>query len=146
MMATTTRLGLPLLEAGQAQKEIWHNEALALIDLAVQATVTAVGLDEPPAVPVPGACWIVGSNPTGAWRGQALALAGWTEGGWRFVTPREGMAAWHQGTRSIVRYAEGQWRAAAVVAPAAGGATVDAEARATLAGLIAGLRGLGLIA
>jgi hypothetical protein len=37
-------------------------------------------------------------------------------------------------------------RAAAAVVPAAGGATVDAEARATLASLIAGLRGLGLIA
>ena len=145
-MATTTRLGLPLLAAGQAQKEIWHNEALALIDLAVQAEVMAVGLDEPPAAPVPGACWIVGANPTGAWRGQAWALAGWTEGGWRFVIPREGMAAWHRGTQALVRYAEGQWRAAAVVPPATGGTTVDAEARATLAGLIIALRGVGVIA
>ena len=145
-MATTTRLGLPLLEAGQAQKELWHNEALALIDLAVQAEVTAVGLDDPPATPVPGACWIVGPNPTGAWRGQARALAGWTEGGWRFVVPREGMAAWHRGTRTMVRYVEGQWRAAAMVAPVTGGVTVDAEARATLDGLMTGLRGLGLIA
>lgn len=144
-MATTTRLGLPLLAAGQAQKEIWHNEALALIDLAVQAEVMAVGLDAPPAAPEAGACWIVGANPTGAWQGQAQALAGWTEGGWRFVLPREGMAAWHRGTQALVRYAEGQWRAAAVVTPATGGATVDAEARATLAGLIVALRGLGVI-
>ena len=145
-MGMTTRLGLPLLEAGQAQKEIWHNEALALIDLAVQAEVMGIGLDAPPAAPVAGACWIVGSNPTGAWQRQAGALAGWTEGGWRFVPPREGMAAWHRGTRSMVRYAEGQWHAAAVVAPATGGATVDAEARAVLAAVIAGLRRLGLVA
>ena len=145
-MATTTRLALPLLEAGQAQKEIWHNEALALIDLAVQAEVMAVGLDAPPAAPELGACWIVGANPTGAWRGQARALAGWTEGGWRFVIPCEGMAAWHRGTQALVRYAEGQWRGAALVTPPTGGATVDAEARETLAELIVALRGLGLIA
>ncbi|MBB4619334.1 hypothetical protein GGQ96_003487 [Sphingomonas abaci] len=145
-MATTTRLGLPLLEAGQAQKEIWHNEALALIDLAVQAEVLAVGLDAPPGAPVTGACWVVGARPTGAWQGQAGALAGWTDGGWRFVTPVEGMATWDRGTRTLVRYADGRWRAAAAVASPSGGATIDAEARSALADLLAALRAQGVIA
>ncbi|MGL4312420.1 MAG: DUF2793 domain-containing protein, partial [Sphingomonas sp.] len=35
MAETTSRLALPLLAAGQAQKEMFHNEALALIDLAL---------------------------------------------------------------------------------------------------------------
>lgn len=33
---TTVRLSLPLLQVGQAQKELSHNEALTLLDFAVQ--------------------------------------------------------------------------------------------------------------
>ena len=85
--STSARLGLPLLAPGQAQKEMTHNEALAAIDLALAASVRAVGLDAPPLSPTPGESWIVGASPTGAWAGQAGALAGWTAGGWRFVRP-----------------------------------------------------------
>lgn len=34
---------------------------------------------------------MLGSAPTGAWTGQALALAGYTHGGWRFVAAVAGM-------------------------------------------------------
>ncbi|MFX4817188.1 DUF2793 domain-containing protein, partial [Acinetobacter baumannii] len=60
MAETTSRLALPLLAAGQAQKEMFHNEALALIDLALAAAVESVGLNTPPATPEDGQCWIVG--------------------------------------------------------------------------------------
>ena len=43
MADTSARLNLPLLAPGQAQKELYHNEALTLIDLAVQASVVTVG-------------------------------------------------------------------------------------------------------
>ena len=92
MVSVTPRLSLPLLHAGQAQKEIDHNEALALIDLALHASVEAVGVNEPPEEPTEGQCWIVGSAPIGAWEGYYNALAGWTAGGWRFLVPRFGMA------------------------------------------------------
>ena len=81
MVETSARLALPLLVPGQAQKEMFHNEALATIDLALQASVAAVGTEAPPAAPSPGQCWIVGPRPTGDWAGQAGALAGWTAGG-----------------------------------------------------------------
>ena len=55
----TARLGLPLLATGQAGKEVTHNEALALIDLALGAGVAAIGPDSPPAEPVVGQTWIV---------------------------------------------------------------------------------------
>ncbi|MEG8028176.1 DUF2793 domain-containing protein [Sphingomonas aerolata] len=67
---TSARTGLPLLQPGQAQKEMGHNEALALIDLLLQPTVVTVGLNVPPAAPAPGACWIVGAAPTGDWGGM----------------------------------------------------------------------------
>lgn len=165
MSDESTRLGLPLIAAGQAQKELSHNEALTLLDIAVQPVVVAVGIDTPPAAPVSGACWILGAAPTGAWSGHARALAGWTPGGWRFLGARDGMAAWSVADGAVTRFSAGSWTTgelrgtslvlagAAVVGPRraaiptpAGGATVDAEARAALAAILAALRGHGLIA
>ena len=164
-MADTARWGLPMLEAGQAQKEMTVNEALARLDLLAQAAVVATGLDTPPATPVEGQAWIVGSAPTGIWAGQARALAGWTVGGWRFVAPRDGMSVWSATDGCPVTFATGQWRvgrlagtsvaigglqvvgarAAAIAAPTGGG-VVDTEARATLAAVLGALRHHGLIA
>ncbi len=165
MVETSARLGLPLLVPGQAQKELFHNEALAAIDLALQASVVAIGLAAPPAAPVPGQCWIVGTAPTGDWSGQAGALAGWTAGGWRFVAPVEGMAVWDGSAGQVARRTGGVWVTGALtgarvvvggtqvvgaqrpaIAAPAGGEIVDAQARATLAAVLGALRSHGLIA
>lgn len=161
----SARLGLPLLQVGQAQKEVSHNEALTLLDLAVQPVVEAVGVNTPPTDPVVGTCWIVGTAPNGAWTGRASALAGWTNGGWRFVAAREGMAVWSRADATLARFdgilwAMGEIRGAhlvlaghavvgaqqpAIAAPT-GGAMVDIEARAALTAILAALRTHGLIA
>ena len=74
MAEATTRHGLPLLQAGQAQKEVTHNEALVLLDLLAHPAVEGV-LATPPAAPTPGQGWIIGAGATGAWSGQDGALA-----------------------------------------------------------------------
>lgn len=161
----SARLNLPYLQPGQAQKETTHNEALALLDLAVQASVIATNLDSPPASPVSGECWIVGTVPVGDWAGRSGMIAGWTAGGWRFVAPREGMRVWSVADDADVRFVDGEWRIGEVAAtrllvddvqvvgrqqPAVslpvGGATVDAEARATIALLVTALTEHGLLA
>jgi Protein of unknown function (DUF2793) len=161
----SARLDLPQLYAGQAQKETTHNEALAVLDLAVQATVIAVGVDVPPSNPVPGDCWIVGPGPVGAWAGQARVIAGWTVGGWRFVAPREGMRAWSIADGADARFVAGAWRVGEVraarllvegvqvvgaqqptVSAPIGGVTVDAEARAAIALMLTALKEHGLLA
>ena len=101
MGMVSDRLKLPMLAAAQAQKEVTHNEALALADIAVQAVVQSVGPVAVPASPVVGQCWIVGAEPTGAWTGRAGAIAAWTSGGWRFVLPFEGMQAWKIGRAHV---------------------------------------------
>ncbi len=160
----TARLGMPMLQPGQAQKELYHNEALALIDIALHATVTAIGLDTPPASPTPGTNWIVGTAPTGAWEGAALQLAGWTAGGWRFVMPTEGMTVWSLADGLEGRFIGGSWivgeaRATRLkiggvqvvgpqqpdIAPPSGGATIDAEARTVLTSILGALSAHGLI-
>jgi len=159
----TPRFALPVLHIGQAAKEQTHNEALALIDLALCAVVEDIGVDVPPDEPQPGQCWIVGDAPTGAWAGSARAIAGWTDGGWRFVAARTGLSAWcsalgvqvtfhDRWEKGVVRAARvvigGEQvvasRQAAVPAPTGGG-VVDVEARAAITSVIAALRTHGLI-
>lgn len=163
-MDMTARFALPLLHAGQAQKELFHNEALLLADALVQPCVEALGLDAPPSDPVPGQCWIVGSTPAGAWAGSAGALALWTEGGWRFAAPREGMVAWVADEELVARHVSGAWRLgrltaaqlvidgeqvvgarAAAIAEPDGGSVVDGEARAAIEAILLALRAHGLI-
>ena len=161
----TARLALPLLSPGQAQKEMTHNEALALIDLAVQASVESVGATVPPADPAEGAAWILGAAPAGDWAGQGLTIAGWTPGGWRFVAPREGMAAWSRADEATALFRGGVWEIGIVhagsvsiaglcvlgarqpgITEPVGGSVIDDGARAAMAQILAALRAHGLIA
>ena len=70
-MSATPKLGITFLSAGQAQKEFAVNEGLQLLDLAAFPAVEQAGLNDPPASPVLGDCYIVGASPTGAWVGHA---------------------------------------------------------------------------
>ena len=162
MADQTARIGLPFLYAGQAQKEITHNEALQRLDACVQSVVE----DErstPPATPEEGKCWIVGTAPTGAWEGHAGAIAQWTGGGWRFVLPFEGFAIWSRGHGVVLRHIGGVWSGAvnalevrvgglkvvgaqqAGIIPPAGGSVSDVECRASVAAIITVLQAHGLI-
>ena len=165
---TTSRLALPQLQPGQAQKETTHNEALAILDIAVQPSVLALGATVPPANPQPGDSWVLGATPIGEWVGHAFALAGWTAGGWRFVAPYEGMMVWDIGERQVARFGAGSWasgiisgskikiggvtvvgaRRAAIANPPAtpsGSTLADAEARSAIGAILDALRGHGLI-
>ncbi|MBO9712970.1 DUF2793 domain-containing protein [Sphingomonas sp.] len=161
--SSTDRLALPLLEPGQAQKEMFHNEALVRLDAAVQACAVAGGLDAPPADPAAGQCWIVGASPSGAWSGHAGALACWTLSGWRFVAAAEGMRAWIADPAGFALHSGGEWRfgeahgrlivegvqvvgpQAAAIGNPSGGSVVDAEARSTIAQILAAMREHGLV-
>ncbi len=137
-------------------------QALTILDLAVQAAVSGVGVAAPPAAsqaavgpapaaPAIGASWIVADTPTGTWAGQARSLAGWTAGGWRFVAPSEGMAVWNIAERRTVRHVAGVWvggvGAPAVAVPdPAGGSFIDAEARSAVVAILRTLRQQGLVA
>ena len=93
-MSDTTRLGLPLIEAGQAQKHVTHNEALRLLDGLVQAAVLQRTLAAPPGGAAEGDLHIVGPAPTGAWSGHADHLALRRDGSWTFLVPGVGWGVW----------------------------------------------------
>jgi hypothetical protein len=52
--SASPRWALPLLAAGQAEKELIHNEALVRLDLMVQPSVITVGISTPPEAPSDG--------------------------------------------------------------------------------------------
>lgn len=139
---TTARHALPMLFAGQAQKEFTVNAACARIDLLLHPAIEGVQAD-PPASPDDGECWLVASGATGAFAGHDGSLAGRQAGTWVFAEPTEGLRAYDRGTGQWLHYA-GMWhRAEAPLAPA-GGATVDAEARGTIVALIEALKVAGI--
>ena len=164
-MDATTRLALPLLHAGQAAKELTHNEALLALDIIAVAAVETSPQNEPPGSPSVGECFLVGTSPTGDWTGRSEHLASWTTGGWRFVVPVEGMTAFVKDSALTATFIGGEWaigtvRAAAIevgsqqvvgaqgsaIPDPNGGAQVDAEARTAIGAILTALRQHGLIA
>jgi len=164
-MTQTHRLGLPLLAAGQAQKEITYNEALAIIDVVAQSSVESADLATPPGSPAFGQCWVVASGAAEAWITRETTLTVWTPSGWLFVQPHEGWRLWAIDRGNMIRFDGTDWidedvradgyhvgddkvvgaRQAAIATPS-GGATQDSEARSAIAAILAALRVHGLIA
>ena len=162
-MTTTARFALPLIAPGQAQKEVYHNEALAAIDAALHACVEDAPQTDPPADPEEGNSWIVADAAIGAWDGQSDSLATWTAGGWRFTAPAPGMTAWDRTAGHWRHWSGAAWISACPVAALlvggeqvvgsrepdvpspSGGTTIDAEARAAIDLLIVTLKSHGLI-
>jgi len=164
MTDATPRFALPFILPGQAQKELFHNEAIVLADALMHAAAEGAPQVEAPADPSPGQCWIVAAAAAGPWDGRDHALAVWTEGGWRFAAPTPGMTAWNKAEGTWLIWSGPSWRSGEVPAaklviggqqvvgqrqPAvpspSGGTTIDAEARLAIDALIVALRSHGLI-
>jgi hypothetical protein len=107
-MPQTSRLGLPYIVTSQAQKEVTHNASLDILDALLQAAMVSVSVNTPPGSPVAGDCYIVGTSPTGAWTGQAKALAYYTTG-WNFIAPWEGLTVWAKDANALYTYDGTNW-------------------------------------
>ncbi|TRW14349.1 DUF2793 domain-containing protein [Glacieibacterium frigidum] len=165
MAEVSDRYALPLLQVGQAQKEVTHNEAVAGIDTLLHLAVETLTLAAPPAAPVPGQAWIVAAGATGDWAGRSAEIASFGTGGWRYAVPQQGCVAWLRDVQRFAVFTADGWRddgwpvaalrvgtrtvlggGMSTVPPVEGGAVVDAEARAAIAALVADLRFQGLVA
>jgi hypothetical protein len=163
-MESSARLSLPFISPGQAQKELFHNEALQILDSVIAAAVEEPPRNDPPDPPVVGTCFLVGPSPTGDWAPNANALASYTAAGWRFAAPLDGMQVWIKSSSVSAIYAAGAWQVgtlfgskvvvggaqvvgaqASSIADPAGGATIDSEARTAISSILAALRQHGLI-
>lgn len=140
----TPRLGLPLLFAGQSQREIFVNEALARLDALVHLAIEDQ-LSAPPATSADGKCWLVGPSPTGPWSGQAGSIACLLQGQWLFQPPMDGLRLLNRATGQHIYYL-GSWRIAAKPASPTGGTTIDPQARTAIAAIISALVDAGIVA
>jgi Protein of unknown function (DUF2793) len=142
--SATPNIGLPLLLAGQTQKEFFVNQALGILDALHSRTVLA-SRPAPPPIAAEGDCYRVTAPAGQAWEGCENHLAIQIGGAWHFVAPLEGMSVFDAETGNALVYRESWQRAAAPAVPA-GGAFIDAEARATIAQLIQTLQAIGVLA
>jgi len=162
MTDATDRYALPLLQTAQAQKEITHNAALGLIDTLLQLAVEDI-IPAPPATPLTGQGWIVGSGATGIWAGRDGQIAAFTAAGWSYIAPRDGCLAWVRAAGVFAILRSGSWQAGAwpvrtlavngrtmlgasvvpLISPA-GGSVIDTEARAAINAIAGILRSMGL--
>lgn len=162
-MPQTLRLALPLIAAGQSQKDVTHNEALLRLDRIVALAVVSRSQSQPPPNPTPGDIHIVPAVGAAGWGRGAGTLMQWQGTAWHPETPLNGQLAYVADEGALLVHDDG-WQhhlpvaglliagrsvlAAPVVAIAdpGGGTTVDAEARAVLVALLAALRTQGLLA
>jgi hypothetical protein len=162
-MPTSPRLALPLIAAGQSQKDVTHNEAVLALDRMVALAIASRSLAAPPADPAPGEIHIVSAAAATAWGQPAGALVQWQSPGWLALTPPDGQMALLLDENLVLIRRDGWqplWPVAGLaiagrqvlaappvsIAAPSGGGTVDGEARATIAALIAALQQQGILA
>ena len=138
----TSRFGLPNLYPGQAQKEFFINEATYLTDLLLHPAIEAE-VSAPPADPETGKIWLVGQFATGEWQGQDGNLAVSENGGWRYISPVQGIRLFDKSTRQFLLMSDHWLRATPPISPS-GGTTIDAELRLAFTNLIEALRNAGI--
>ena len=145
-LAATPRHGLPLLFAGQTQKEFFINEALMRLDSLCATMVLEQRNDPPVAGMQAGQIWLVGPQPSGAWAGFPLHLAAWSENGWRLMEPFLGQRVFDVGLACSRFYVDGDWSVPVAAPTTSGGTVIDIEARAALALIVDALVNSTLLA
>lgn len=91
---TSPILALPYIQAAQAQKHVTHNEAIRLLDIAVQLVVQSRDLTAPPASDAEGNRYIVAASATGDWAGHDGEIAIYEGGAYWFIAPLPGWRAY----------------------------------------------------
>jgi hypothetical protein len=161
-MPETPRLALPLLAAGQSQKDVTHNDALLALDRLVALLAVSRSQTVPPATAAIGDVHIVPSAGASAWGQPAGTLMHWQDAGWLPLHPRDGQIVL-VADENIVLVHRGGWQEdwpvaglavggrtllsapPAVIVPPSGGSTVDAQARSAIGDLILILQQQGLL-
>ena len=139
--------------------------ALQVLDTIVAAAVEEGPRNDPPSSPLPGSCYLIGTAPSGDWSGRSGNLGSYSDAGWRFIAPPDGLQTWVKSLAMHATYRNGGWELGSLrgselviggqqvvgaqspaIADPSGGAAIDAEARQALAAVLGALREHGLIA
>lgn len=96
MTAATPRLNLPFLQAGQALKNITHNEALQRLDAGLYLFCSNMAADQLPDVPVEGQAQIISQSPDATLMERRGQIAVYMSGKWIWFVPRAGWVVWDE--------------------------------------------------
>lgn len=108
-MSSSANLGLPFIEAAQAQKHVTHNEAIRGLDALVQLSILDRDLAAPPGSPADGDRYLVPASSTGDWSGKDDNIAVWQDGTWAFYTPKAGWLCWIADEESLIAWDGVAW-------------------------------------
>jgi hypothetical protein len=118
-MTDTVHLGLPVIEAAQAQKHVTHNEALVVLDALVMLAVIDRDLSSPPASPAEGDRYLVKAPGAGAFAGKDNQVAHYLDGSWSFHPPATGWTCYVEDEAILIAWDGSAWQA--VVGSGGGG-------------------------
>lgn len=107
-MTTTPNLELPYLENSQANAELYHNEALNIVDILLSRGLVSRSTTSPPAHS-DGIAYLVPTGATGDWSGQAGKVAASWGSAWVFYDPKDGWSAWVVDENVTIIY-RGGWK------------------------------------
>lgn len=132
--------------AAQATPWTTVNQTLRRLDgFCVRTTIEDDDLTAPPGACADGARYLVLATGTGAWAGHdgelAIAVGVNAASGWLFINVAVEGSELHVRDENLTRFYNGAaWITPATIADAAGGGTVDTEARAAINAVLAHLR------
>jgi hypothetical protein len=110
MPDNSTILSLPLILPAQAQKHVTHNEALRILDVAVQAAVSNRNLTAPPLGPVVGQRHIIAAGASGEWAAKAGQIALFADGYWSYFAPQKGWRVWIEAEDAVATFDGAAWK------------------------------------
>jgi hypothetical protein len=108
-MTDTPNLGLPYIEAAQAQKHVTHNEALRMLDALVMLSVLDRDLSSPPISPAEGDRYLVKSPGADDFAGMDDRIAHYVDGGWTFHVPHAGWVCYVRDEETLIGFDGEAW-------------------------------------
>lgn len=108
-MTNTTKLNLPLLDSGQENQIVVHNEAISMLDALWQLSVISMDLDSPPVSPSAGDTYIVKAPGYGAWEDMANYIAAFVNGAWQLFEPSAGWRVYDNNTGALMIFDGADW-------------------------------------
>lgn len=111
MSDQSSRLALPFLAAGQAQKHVTVNETLLRLDALVQLSALSATTTAQPGSPADGDIYVLPAGKTGAdWGAMADgALAYYRDGVWEELTPKAGWRCYVEDAKALLTRDASAW-------------------------------------
>lgn len=109
-MENSLRLGLPFIQASQAQKHLPHNAAIQKLDQITHLSVISSDYSDPPSAPQEGEQYLVPPGNVDQWAGDSDQIAIYEGAGWLFVTPKAGWRVWDQGAEALKVFDGTSWQ------------------------------------